>query len=420
VRFLYGLLLWSLVPLVLLRLLWRSRRDADYRRRIGERFGFLRDRPQGPVLWVHAVSVGEVIAAGPLVRALRERFPGHALVVTTTTPTGARQLARMFAGEVRQAWLPFDLPGAARRFLRRLRPDAGVVMETEVWPNLYRACRRAGVPVVLANARLSASSARGYRRLRRLAAPALEDLAAVAARDESDAERFRAIAPRARIEIVGNLKFDFAPDAAQVSEGRGLRHLLGVARPVWIAASTHAGEDEIVLAAHERLRWARPDVALILVPRHPERFEDVARLCRERGFTTVRRSEGAGGDDATAVLLGDTMGELMRLYAAADVAFVGGSLVPTGGHNPLEPAALGLPVLTGPHRFNFEQVFAALFAAGGAVEVSDAATLEASVEWLLGDPSERERRGTAARGVVEAGRGATGRIVDLVAGRLGP
>lgn len=417
VRGLYSAALYLLLPLVLVRLAWRARRDRGYLGRVRERFGRVTPVAR-PCAWVHAVSVGEVIAAVPVIRGLARRHPDYTLLVTTTTPTGARQLRRLLGDDVLHAWLPFDLPGATRRFIARVRPVAGVIMETEVWPNLFRASRRAGVPLVLANARLSAASARGYTRLRRLAAPALEDVTLIAARGEVDAARFRGIAPRARVEVLGNLKFDVAADAAATETGHAIRRALGVGRPVWIAASTHAGEDEIVLEAHERLRRARPDAALILVPRHPERFAPVARACRAAGFEPALRSTDARGDAGTAVLLGDTMGELLALYAAADVAFVGGSLVQAGGHNPLEPAALGIPVLTGPHRFNFEEVFAALFADGAAIEVEDARALAASLEWLLDDAADRDRRGCAAAAVVARGRGSTERLVAQVSAYL--
>lgn len=412
-RILYSLLLYLLTPLVLARLLWRSRANPGYRRRWGERFALYPAFAPGPRIWLHAVSVGETIAAAPLLRRLRERHPDHALLVTTTTPTGSAQLRRLFGEEVEHIYLPYDLPGAVRRFLDKTRPRIAVFMETELWPNLFAACAARGVPVVVANARLSARSARGYARLGRLTRATLACVRRVAAQGREDAQRFQRLgAPQ--VECVGNLKYDLDVPASAREAGGALREALGCDRSVWIAASTHAGEEEQVLAAHAALRSRLPDAALILVPRHPERFEAVAQLCERAGWRLVRRSRGRAPDRDTDVLLGDTMGELMLFFAAADLAFVGGSLVPVGGHNPLEPAALGLPVLTGPHTFHFAEVFPRLLEAGAALEVGDAGELAEAAARLLADAPERSRRGEAARAVVEANRGAVGRVAAII------
>lgn len=412
-RALYGIVLYALAPFVPLRLLWRSRRNPAYRRRIGERFARFAPLPARPRLWVHAVSVGEVIAAAPLVRRLRQAYPEHAVLLTCTTPTGSAQIARLFGDTVEHVYLPYDLPHVVARFLDRTRPHLALIMETELWPNLFAACAARGVPVMLANARLSERSARGYARLSALTRETLACIDVVAAQDEDSAARFRALgAPQVR--TLGNLKYDLEipPEAAQA--GRALRKALGAARPVWIAASTHPGEPEAVLAAFAAVRKRFADAALILVPRHPERFEEAAGACLRAGYRLARRSLGETGDARTDVLLGDTLGELMSLYAAADVAFVGGSLVPTGGHNPLEPAALGLPVLTGPYRSNFAAVYEALVAEGAAEVVEDADALGAAVADLLGDPTRRQEAGTAGHAVVQRNRGALARTLKAV------
>ena len=416
-RTLYTLLLYLLTPAVLLRLLWRSRRNPGYRRRIPERFGFFPALTVRPRIWVHAVSVGETIASAPLVRRLQTEHPDHALLITSTTPTGSAQVRRLFGDTVEHVYLPYDLPGSVARFLRRARPSLALCMETEIWPNLFAGCARREVPVLIANARLSERSARAYARVAGLTRATLAQVAMVAARDVTDQERFKALgAPR--VVVAGNLKYDLEVSATAQEVGRALRAALGLQRAVWIAASTHAGEDEIVLEAHRRLRERLPDAALILVPRHPERFDEAAGRCAAAGLRTVRRSSGETPDERTEVLLGDTLGELMGFYAAAAAAFVAGSFAPVGGHNPLEPAALALPVLTGPQLFNFEQVYAELFAAGAARKVADAAELADALYALLSDPALRRRMGEGGEKVLAAHRGATGRVAQLAAAAL--
>ncbi|MBL8259150.1 MAG: lipid IV(A) 3-deoxy-D-manno-octulosonic acid transferase [Candidatus Competibacteraceae bacterium] len=403
---LYTGLLYLALPLALARLHWRGRRDSDHRRRWRERLGFIPSLPPSGCLWVHAVSVGEARAALPLIRALRARYPETPLLVTTTTLTGSRQVQAALGDRVRHVYAPYDLPGAARRFLRRARPRLAVIMETELWPNLLRRCAQTGIPVLVANARLSERSARGYARIGPLTRAMLRDVSLIAAQADADAERFRGLgAPR--VQVTGNLKYDLTLPATLPERGRTLRHaLLGANRPVWIAASTHAGEEEPILAAFASLRSRWPALLLLLVPRHPERFDGVAALCRERGFKLARRGEGRACEPNTAVFLGDTMGELLLFYAAADIAFVGGSLVPTGGHNVLEPASLGLPVLFGPHMFNFTEAGQRLLEAEAAWQVSDASDLAAAVERLLADPASGRAAGQRGRAVVERHRGA--------------
>ena len=394
--------------------LWRGLRDRGYWEALPERLGF------GPAvvaggLWVHAVSVGEVQAAASLVRALRRRYPELPLLLTTSTPTGRGRARSLFGDDVALRYLPYDLPGPVRRFLDRTRPRLGVVLETELWPNLYRQCGRRGLPLVLASARLSARSVRRYRLLGGLLRATLAHGVVVAAQSEADAGRFVELgADPAQCRVVGNLKFDFELPADAEAGGRALRAMLGAARPVWVAGSTHDGEEELVLDAHAQLRGAQPDALLVLAPRHPPRFAAVAALLRRRGVAFVTRSSGATPTAATEVLLLDTLGELVLFYAAADVAFVGGSLVPVGGHNLLEPAALGKPVVTGRYTANAAPVARLLVEAGAAEVVDDGAALGASVARLLSDPAARRAAGDRGHAAVSANRGALARFLALI------
>lgn len=421
----YSFLAYLSTPLLLMHLGWRSLGDPAYRRRIPERFG------RGPVrldetgIWVHAASVGEVQAAAPLVRALQQRYPRRPLVVTTMTPTGSRRAQELFGDRAIHSYLPFDLGSAVRRFFDWARPALAVVMETELWPNLYRECAARGVPLVLASARLSPRSARRYRYVRGLVRDTLSGGVVVAAQTDADAGRFRALgaAPR-QIHVTGNVKFDFRLAPEVIQQGRALRAEQALDRPVWIAASTHAEEDQTVLVVHRHVLAAYPDALLILVPRHPERFGPVAALLERDAFAYVARSSGERCTAETRVFLGDSMGELPVLYAAADVAFVGGSLVPIGGHNLLEPAALGLPVVTGPYNFNAPDI-AELLRAADAVQVAgESEELAERIVMLLGDAAERDRRGEAGHRAVAANRGALQRVLDLIepllAGESGP
>lgn len=412
-RVLYTLTLYAMVPLLWLRLLWRGRRDAGYLRHLGERLGFGPAVPGRGVL-VHAVSVGEVQAALPLIELILEREPrGGPVVLTTTTPTGRRRGESLFGGRVIRRYLPWDLPGAMRRFLSRTAPRAVVVLETELWPNLIHACAERSIPLIYANARLSARSAAGYRRFRRLIAPALARVTAVAAQTGEDAARLVEIGARAdRVAITGNTKLDATPPAAVRESGQLLRHRFGESRRVWIAASTHEGEEEMVLDAFARVREKAKGCLLILVPRHVERASRAAALARRRGYTVSLRSTGY--DQVSDVFLGDTMGELLVFYAASDLAFVGGSLVDVGGHNLLEPAMLGVPALTGPHTRNFEDLAAALQAAGAVRMVRDARDLADAVVELLRDPNRRHRMGEGGKDFVRANRGARDRTMAVI------
>ena len=420
-RTLYSFLLHLALPLILLRLYLRSRQAPSYRQRLAERFALALPplRPGG--IWVHAVSVGESIAAAPLIRALRQRHPELPITVTCMTPTGSERIRALFdaeirAGDVQHCYLPYDLPWAAARFLDRVRPKLAVIMETELWPNHIHQCARRGIPTVLANARLSERSARGYARFAGLTRPMLAKMDWIAAQTEAEAERFRRLGARAEcVGVTGSIKFDLRIDPELQPRAKALRASWGAERrPLWIAASTHAGEDEQILAAHRQLLASHPDALLILVPRHPERFDAVHALCLREGLRTVRRSSGQPVTAQDQVLLGDTMGELLFLYALADVAFVGGSLVANGGHNLLEPAALGLPVLSGPHLFNFLEIAAQLREAGALGEVGDSEALAHRLQHLLDDPQVRRRMGQAGLQTLRANQGALQRLLGGV------
>lgn len=418
-RRLYTLLFYLAVPLILVRLYWRSRKAPAYRRRWAERFGLFPALPKPGCIWIHAVSVGETRAALPLIRTLQERYPELPLLVTTTTPTGSRQVQEALGDTVHHVYAPYDLPGTVTRFLSRTRPRLAVIMETELWPNLFHRCAALNIPLVVANARLSVRSMRGYARLRGLTADTLAQTTLIAAQSEADADRFRALgAWPERVRVTGNIKYDLTLPEGLLAQGRELRQALGEERPVLIAASTHAGEDEAILDAVTRLRRRLPEFLLLLVPRHPERFPAVAELCRQRGLQVVARSEQRSCTPATQVFLGDSMGELLLFYAAADVAFVGGSLVPVGGHNVLEPALVGLPVLFGPHMFNFTEAGQQLLEAEAAWQVNNAGELADRAGQLLANPELRQTMGRRGRAVVEANRGALTALLKMIEERL--
>jgi 3-deoxy-D-manno-octulosonic-acid transferase len=414
-RFVYTLLAYLLAPIVIGVMLWRGLRDRSYWQNLGERFGFGLPPERGDCIWVHAVSVGEVQASAALVRSLRERFPELPIVLTTVTPTGAERARAQFGDLVHVRFVPYDLPGSVRRFFDRVQPRLAIILETELWPNLYNECGRRGVPLVLASARISPRSVDRYRRLASLFRETLSHGIVIAAQSEGDAERFRSIgANPTRTHVTGNIKFDVSLPTDIASVGAGLRAAHAGARLVWVAGSTHAGEEEIVLDVQRALGRGGRRPLLVLVPRHPARFSDVATLLQRRGVRFVRRSSGAHCTDETDVLLVDTLGELVNFYAACDVAFVGGSLVPIGGHNLLEPAVLGVPILTGPHSFNAADIAELLIAAGAAEVVTDAAALQAALERLLGDSSLRARRGAIGRSTVDRNRGALDRLLALI------
>ncbi len=413
-RFIYNLLIRLVAPVAFGVHLSRGLRDPAYRERAGERFGF-GAAIDGRSIWVHAVSVGEVQASQPLVRGLLRRYPGIPLVLTTVTPTGAARARALFGDSVLHRYVPYDLPGAVRRFFDRTRPRLAVILETELWPNLFAECGRRGVPLVLASARVSERSVRRYRRLLPLFRATLAHGIVIGAQSEADAARFLSIgASPGRTRVTGNVKFDFELAPEVPGRGRAWRQSNAPDRPVWVAGSTHEGEEEQVLDAHAEVRRRFPDALLVLVPRHPPRFDAIRQLLERRGVAHALRSRGEAANPATEVVLGDTMGELMDFYAAADVAFVAGSLVPVGGHNLLEPASLGVPILTGPYNFNAEDVFAKLEEAGAVRRVPSGGALGAATAALLADRAARDRMGARGREVLQANRGAVARLLELV------
>jgi 3-deoxy-D-manno-octulosonic-acid transferase len=422
-RWTYTLLLFLLLPLALLKLVWRAFRQPEYLRHVPERFGFYRmPPPSQPILWIHAVSVGETRATAPLVSLLRQHYPQHRILVTHTTPTGRAAGEQLYGDDLLRCYLPYDLPGAMRRFLQHFRPEAGLLMETELWFNLISACEQGGIPLLLVNARLSEKSARGYARLGSLVNEGLRKLTAIAAQTEADAQRLRGLGARA-VSVTGNLKFEVEPPAAAQAQGEILRLWFGSDRPVFLAASTRDGEEALVLDAVAAAQV--PGMLTVIVPRHPQRFDEVARLLEKRGVSFARRSGFVPAEHAsqalmdtvdatTAVVLGDSMGEMFAYYAACDVAFIGGSLLPLGGQNLIEACAMGKPVLIGPHTWNFEAVAAGALEADAALRVDDVHALAAKLRELFADEALRERMSRQAVAFSGHHRGASARVVTMI------
>ncbi|HEY2395899.1 MAG TPA: lipid IV(A) 3-deoxy-D-manno-octulosonic acid transferase [Rudaea sp.] len=414
-RFVYTLTMYLLTPVILYRLMVRGLRYREYFARWRERFGFFPDPYIRDSIWVHAVSMGEVNAALPLIDALMRRYQDTPFVITTVTPTGSERVRRVYRDRVFNVYLPYDLPASIQRFLDRVRPRVAVVMETEIWPNLFFECQARDIPVIVANGRLSEKSLRGYGPIRPLARSALASTRYIAAQSITDAARLHDLgADPDRLGVVGNLKYDMAVPPQLYGEAQTLRAGWGGARPVWIAASTHDGEEMPVLKAHAEVLRRFPDALLLLAPRHPERFKPVVLACRSFGFATRTRSEDDSAGQDTQCFVVDTLGELLRFYAAADVAFVGGSLVPIGGHNVLEPAALSVPVIIGPKMFNFAEITASLVEAGAVVQIGEADELGAAVTRLLTHPDLRETIGRAGRAAFEREQGGVLRTLGII------
>ena len=412
----YTLLHYLAVPFLLLRLLWRGLRHPGYWRDWRERFGFARPLVHSRrCIWVHGVSVGEVQAAVPVVHALRASYPSTPVVVTTTTPTGRERVRDAFGSQVHCCYLPFDLPGAVARFLRGVEPRFGIIMETELWPNLLHACADASIPIMLANVRLSQRSADGYARVANLVREMLANVSQIAAQTQADAERLIHLGANPEIvRVTGSVKFDVSLPASIGEVAQAIRRSWGVDRGVWIAASTHEGEEVQVLDAFSMVLEVLPDCLLVLVPRHPHRFQEAIAVCRKRGYDCALRSERRDSHENIQVFVGDSMGELPQFYAAADIAFVGGSLVAVGGHNMLEPAALGIPVIVGPELFNFSEISERLGEAGGARVVHDAAQLSSAVVELLSDANLRHWMGEQGRRFVASNRGAIEQLLAQI------
>jgi 3-deoxy-D-manno-octulosonic-acid transferase len=431
-RSLYTLFLYLSTPLIMLRLLWRSVRAPAYAKRWGERFGIVplldaEADTAGPVIWVHAVSVGETLAAIPLIRQLQKQYENAQLVVTTTTPTGSEQVCKVLGDSVYHVYAPYDLPDVLNRFFSRVKPSILIIMETELWPNLIHKCRLSRVPVVVANARLSEKSAAGYKKIAWLVRPMLAEIDIVAAQTTADGDRFQSLGmDKKKLEVTGNIKFDLQLNtqiresaAALRAQWQGDEGMSGDKRKIWLAASTHRGEEEQILAAFSQILQASPKTLLVLVPRHPERFDEVAKLCVDQHYSMHRRSEGGAMDATVQVLLGDTMGELLNFCGASDIAFVGGSLVPLGGHNLIEPAAWGIPVLTGPHLFNFVEVAAKLDQAGGVKICRNAGELASIAIQLIKNPEMYQAMSDSAATVADSNRGAQLKLMNCLGSLLG-
>lgn len=417
----YTALLYFIQPLIWLRLWLRGRKAPAYRKRWAERYGYCvgKVKPDGIVL--HSVSVGETLAAIPLVRALRHRYPTLPITVTTMTPTGSERAQSAFGKDVHHVYLPYDLPGSINRFLDTVNPRLVIIMETELWPNIIRILHQRNIPLVIANARLSARSAKGYRNLGKFMRQLLQSITLIAAQNTEDGDRFLSLGlKRSQLAITGSLKFDISVTPELAARAVTLRRQWAPRRPVWIATSTHEGEEAIVLDTHRRLLQTFPDLLLILVPRHPERFNDARELTQERGFSFILRSSGEIPSGSTQVVIGDSMGELMLLYGIADLAFVGGSLVERGGHNPLEPAAHALPVLMGPHIWNFKDICSKLQEGQGLITVTDVISLEKEVTNLLQDDDYRRYYGRHAVDVLHQNQGALQRLLQLLEPHLPP
>ena len=412
-RLVYSLIFYLAQPLVWLRLFWRARKQPDYLQHLGERYGFYPQPTPDRLLWLHVVSVGETRAAEPLIKALLEDYPDHSLLLTHMTPTGRAtggELIAKYGPRLIQAYLPYDLPDACGRFFDHFKPVLGLLMETELWPNLIAAAKSRQHPLLLINARLSARSQRGYRRFSSLIRPALEALHSVAAQTPGDAQRLTELGAR-QVRVFGNLKFDVTPSIEKLELGAQWRKALGT-RPVWLAASTREGEERLILEAFARIDL--PNKLLLLVPRHPQRFTEVAALIEKYQFSFCRRSENAFPESTTPVWLGDSMGELPAYFAVANLALIGGTLLPFGGQNLIEAAACGCPVLVGPHSFNFAQATNDAVACGAALRIDDADSAANEAKRLLTDPQALQAMRTATASFSQTYRGATAKTVALI------
>ena len=408
-RFVYSVLLYLILPFVPLKLLWRGIKQPEYRQHWGERFGFYAAKVTKPVIWLHCVSVGETRAAEPLINALQLQYPSHQILLSHGTPTGRDASKALFGDLVTSVYLPYDLPFAVNGFLNHFKPSIGMLMETELWFNLIAACKQDNIPLLLLNARLSEKSAKGYAKLGELAREGLQNLSAIAAQTADDASRLQGLDAQ-NISVVGNLKFDVKPPADAVDKGLQLRRLLGKNRPVFLAASTREGEETLILDAVKDV-----DLLTVIVPRHPQRFDAVEVIIQNSGLSYVRRSQlNEPLSKNVQVVLGDSMGELFTYYAACDFTFIGGSLLPLGGQNLIEAAAMGRPILIGEHTFNFADASNTAVTAGAAIRVKNSAELHEKLEYLLQNPSKQAKMRLAALQFNEASTGATIRLMQLI------
>jgi 3-deoxy-D-manno-octulosonic-acid transferase len=411
-RHLYTLGLWLLLPYVFFHLLWRARKQREYLQHIGERFGRYPVHSGKPVIWLHTVSVGETRAVATLVQQLCERYPDHQILLTHTTPTGRAASEQLYGDKVLRVYLPYDYPFAVHRFLQHFRPRVGVLMETEIWFNLIHACKRSSIPLLLLNARLSERSAQRYARFPRLARAGLHELHLIAAQTEEDATRLASLGNLA-VPVMGNLKFDIEPPQAMLELGKEFRHRFGETRRIFLAASTREGEEALLLDA---LKQAKVDgLLVVIVPRHPQRFEQVAELVSQHGLRMQLRSGFKSVTPQTQVVLGDSMGEMFAYYAACDIAYIGGSLLPFGGQNLIEACAVGKPVLLGPHTYNFTQASEQAVECGAALRITDANELVQQLNLLFADMERRRQMGDNGRQFVDASRGATATAMKHIA-----
>lgn len=410
-RIIYTALLWLLLPYVFFHLLWRARKQPEYLQHIAERFGFYSIKTNRYVIWLHTVSVGETRAAASLVQRLQAAYPEHQLLLTHTTPTGREASEQLYGDKVLRVYLPYDYPFAVRRFLRHFKPQVGVLLETEIWFNLIHSCHNAQVPLLLLNARLSEKSAAAYGRFPNLTQSGLSQLSAVAAQSEEDAARLSALGAR-NVSVMGNLKYDIEPPSEMQEQGKQLRTMFGVNRPVFLAASTRIGEEALLLAALKQID--APALLTVIVPRHPQRFDEVAVLLAQHNIRFQRRSENRAIAADTQVVLGDSMGEMFAYYAACDITFIGGSLLPFGGQNLIEACAVGKPVLIGPHTYNFTQASILAVEQGAAVRVQDELELAHTLQHLLQQPERLAQMGNAGLAFVYANRGATEKALATI------
>ncbi|WP_347987174.1 lipid IV(A) 3-deoxy-D-manno-octulosonic acid transferase [Methylomonas sp. AM2-LC] len=420
-RTFYTLLFYLLLPAILCRLYWRGFKAPQYRQRWQERLGFYQRPLSSHVVWIHAVSVGETEAAFPLIKQLQLRYPQQRILLTTTTPTGSARVQALFAESVEHVYLPYDLPDVIGRFMANFQPKLAVMMEKEIWPNLFAACAARQIPIFILNARLSANSARSYLKIPRLVKPALSNIQLIAAQTVDDQSRFIEIGAKPeQVEVQGNIKFDVLIDQQILEAGQTIRKKLFVGRYVWIVASTHQGEEELILSLFSILKAHIPSLLLLIVPRHPERFQVVKKLCEEQGLTVVMRSDQTETvlAENIDIYIADSMGELKMLYAAADVAFVAGSLVAVGGHNVLEPAAIGVPVLFGAYMFNFQDIAQGMLDAGAARQCHNLDELRDAMLALYEDVEFRHALIVNAKAFVEQNQGAVDRMVRLLAERF--
>ena len=418
-RLLYNLLSYLLQIPVAGYWVFRGLVNRSYRDRVTQRFGMGYPKLD-KCIWVHAVSVGEVQAAVPLIREISRRFPNINMLVTTVTPTGAARVESLFGDTVEHCYIPFELPVAVDQFFDSVNPELALIMETEIWPNLYRGCGVRDIPLVLVSARISPKSVDSYRRFLPLFRVTLSHGIIIAAQSDADADRFRSLgASPVRTWVTGNIKFDIELAADIEQRGRELRQQIFGDRPVWIAASTHDQEEQQILAAHRQLLRQHPELLLVLVPRHPERFATVRDLISNEQFELVSRTEARACDASTSVFLGDTMGEVPLFYAASDLAFVGGSLIEVGGHNMLEPAAVGLPVISGPHVYNAQDIADMFIELGACHIVNNVAELVIVVDRLLQNPRDAKVSGNKGREIVHRNRGSLSRLLGLLEPLIG-